>query len=193
MISINNCPQTTMDLIRLILVNQFNDISQERINIYDEKWQIPPDSSLFLTIEYRSGRCLSNRNNFIPATLPEDVVESQDVNMVEQIVVGIFSKDRTATQRKEEVLMAIMSSYAQQLQEKYAFKIARAGEIEDLSALEASAMLKRYDIVLSVYAWYNKTITPGYIGPPFTIKVIANDRGDGEMIQNVTQFTTQPT
>lgn len=191
MISLQGIPQTSMDLIRMILVNQFSDIDQSHINIYDEKWKIPPYEDLFMTVEYRSGKCLANRNTFV--STGGDPLEYQDVNMLENIVVGVFSRDRSSTQRKEEVLMGIMSSYAQSLQEKYSFKIARIGNIEDLSALEASAMLKRYDISLMVYAWYEKVITPGYIGPPFTVKVIANDPGNGEMINQFTQFTTQPT
>lgn len=189
MIEFDNEPQTSMDLIRLILVNQMN-LKPERVNIYDEKWKIPPDDELFISIEYRNGRTLANRNSFI--STGSDPIESQDVNMLENIIVGVFSRNRSATQRKEEVLMAMMSSYAQSLQEKYAFKISRAGTIEDLSSLEGSAMLKRYDIDLTVYAWYQKLIVPGYIEPPFTVKVIANDPGAGTMTQSFTQFTTQP-
>jgi hypothetical protein len=190
MISLNNIPQTSLDLIRLILINQI-DIAPERVNIYDEKWVQPPNDDLFITLEFRNSRCLANRNTLI--TAGGTTVESQDVNMLENVTVGVFSKNRSAAQKKEEVLMAIGSSYAQQLMEKYAFKISRIGTIEDLSALEGSAMLKRYDVNLTVYAWYQKVITPGYIAPPYTIKVIANDPGNGEMIQNITQFTTQPT
>ena len=188
MITLNGTPQTSMDLIRLILVNQMG-LDPTKVNIYDEKWKIPPYDDLFIVVEYRNGKVIANRNTFVGATQ----TEVQDLAMYEDIVVGVFSRNREATQRKEEVLMAILSSYAESLQEKYSFKIARAGMIEDLSALEGSAMLKRYDIGLKVYAWYEKIITPGFIQPPFTVKVIANDPGTGEIINQFTQFLTQPT
>ncbi len=127
MIAINSVPQTSMDLIRNIIVAQMC-LKPERVNIYDEKWKIPTDEELFITIEYRNGKCISNRNIFISDGEPP--TEEQNVNMLENITVGIFSRDRSATQRKEEVLMGIMSSYAQSLQEKFSFSIARIGNIE---------------------------------------------------------------
>lgn len=190
MITLNSVPQTSMDLLRLIIINQLG-LDPSRVNVYDEKWKIPNDESLEIVLEYRSGKCIANRNNFISTgSTPTEV---QDLNMLEQITVGVFSKNREATQRKEEVLMAILSSFAQGLQEQYAFKIARVGPITDLSALEGTAMLKRYDIDLAVYAWYTKTITPGYIAS-YTIQVIA-DIGGGKEIsrtivpQKLTAFT----
>lgn len=190
MIEIDEIPQTSMDLIRKIIVNQMS-LDPQSVNIYDEKWKIPPTDGLFVTVEYRSGKVVANQNLFV--STGGDPVEYQEVNMLEQITVGVFSRDRSSTQRKEEVLMAILSSYAQQLQEKYSFKINRAGPITDLSQLEGAAMLKRYDIDLRVFAWYEKIITPGYIQPPYTLKVIANDPGQGEIIRNITQFETLPT
>ncbi len=188
MIEIQEVPQTSMDLLRLILVNQLG-LNAQDVNIYDEKWKIPPTENLFIVLEYRSGECIANRNLF-DAT-GGDPVEYQEINMLEQITVGVFSRDRSATQRKEEVLMAILSSYAQGIQEKYSFKIARVGNIADLSAVEGTAMLKRYDIDLSVYAWYSKNVTPGYIDN-FTIQAIV-DVGGTTMEQDITQETSDPT
>ncbi len=186
MIELQNVPQTSMDLLRLIIINQMG-LAKDRVNIYDEKWKIPPDDDLFIVLEYRSGKCIANRNTFIG----EDETEVQDVNMLEHITVGVFSRNRTATQRKEEVLMAILSSYAQGLQEKYAFKIARAGSIEDLSALEGTAMLKRYDIDLTVFAWYTKTISPDYFSS-YRLQVIVDTNGS-EITRNIDQFLVEPT
>ena len=189
MIEINNTPQTSTDLLRMILVEQM-DLDQEKVNIYDEKWKIPPDDDLFIVLEYRAGKCLANRNTFV--STGGDPEEHQDLNMLEDIIIGIFSRNRSATLRKEEVLMALISSYAQSLQEKYSFKILRAGRIQDLSELEGSAMLKRYDIEVRVFAWYKKVITPGFIKPPYRLKVLANDAGDGIMEAEVTQFESLP-
>jgi len=162
----------------------------ERVNIYNEKWIIPDHDELEITIEYRNGRVIANRNLFDASVDPP--VEWQELNMLESIVVGVFSRNLEAQLRKEEVFMALKSQYAQFLQEQYSFKIARAGMIQDLSALEGPAMLKRYDIEFNVYAWYERTITVGALIPPFNIEVIANDKGNGEIKELVTQFTVQP-
>lgn len=189
MIKINDIPQTSMDLIRLIILDQI-DIAPERVNIYGEKWIIPPGDDLFVTIEYVNGRCIANRNTFI--STGGDPIEKQDLNMMENITVGVFSKNRSAAQRKEEIIMAMMSLYSQSLQEKYAFKIARNAPIQDLSFIEGSAMLKRYDINLVVFAWYQKIVSPNYIISPISLKVIANDVGSGTMTRQLNQFTELP-
>lgn len=189
MIEINNTPQTSMDLLRMILVDQMC-LDPDRVNIYDEKWKIPSIDDLFIVLEYRRGKCIGNRNTFI--STGGEPEEHQNLNMLEDITIGVFSRNRSATQRKEEVLLAIMSSYAQSLQEAYAFKIARAGIIQDLSELEGSAMLKRYDIEVRVFAWYKKIITPNYISPPYILKIYANDPGDGIIKTQVTQLESLP-
>lgn len=191
MISLDGVPQTSMDLIRIILIDQMC-MKPERVNIYDEKWIIPPHENLFITIEYRNGKTIGNNNYFVNSADSGAPVECQVVNMLENIVVGVFSRNREATLRKEEVLMSIMSSYSEYIQESYGFKIARAGQIEDLSALEGTAMLKRYDIELNVYAWYKRLLIPGYIAPPFTLQVTVNDSGNGEIQRDITQFLTPP-
>lgn len=190
MIKIEGVPQTSMDLIRLILINQMK-MRQDRVNIYDNKWVIPDHDEMFITIEYRTGKMIANRNLFDGTQTPP--VEYQELNMLETIVVGVFSRNDESQYRKEEVLMSIKSQYAQLMQETFTFKIARAGDIEDLSELEGAAMLKRYDIELMVYAWYERQVLPGYMVPPLNIQVIANDRGIGEIKANVQQLLTLPT
>ena len=186
---IADIPQTAMDLIRLILIDQMK-MQQDRVNIYDNKWKIPTYDDMFITVEYRNGKTIANRNIFDGTQDP--TVEYQELNMLESIVVGVFSRNNEAMYRKEEVLMSIRSQFSQFMQEKYAFKIARAGNIQDLSAVEGAAMLKRYDIELSVYAWYERVVTVGSIVPPFAIQVIANDPGNGEIIRNIKDVSKLP-
>ena len=191
MITINGTPQTSMDLIRLIIINQLQ-LEQDRVNIYDNKWIMPNTDEMFITIEYRNGKTIGNNRKFINDANLQKPIEIQTVNMFETIVVGVFSRNDEAQYRKEEVLMAIKSSYAQLFQESYGFKIGSNCEIQDLSALEATAMLKRYDIELHVWAWYTKTIKPGYLIPPFNILVKANDQGSGILNAEVTASSQLP-
>lgn len=189
----NSIPATSMDLMRLILINQMA-LQPERVNVYDEKWVMPNIEDMFLTLEYRNATCISNNSQFIntsasPASTP---IEIQTVNMFEKIVVGVFSRTREAIRRKEEVLMAFSSSYAQLMQETWSFKVSRNASIEDLSVLEGNAMLRRFDIEFSVFAWYQKTISPNWIIPPYLIQVTANDAGTGIIKQTITQLSQLP-
>ena len=191
MVEIEGVPQTSMDLIRLIIINQMK-MQQDRVNIYDNKWIMPDHDEMFITIEYRNGKAIGNNRQFCNDSATSTPYEIQTVNMFEKIVVGVFSRNNEAQYRKEEVLMAIKSSYAQLFYETFAFKVGANGQIEDLSALEGAAMLKRYDIELNVWAWYQKKIVPGYLVPPMTIMVTANDQGSGILTAEVTASSQLP-
>lgn len=191
MVSIDGVPQTSMDLIRIILVNQMN-MDPQFVNIYDNKWVVPNIEDMFITVEYRNGKTIANNSVFVNDSPTSTPTECQVVNMFEKIVVGVFSRNQEAQLRKEEVLMSIRSQYAQLMQETWAIRIAQNADIEDLSALEGTAMLKRYDIELNVWAWYVRKITPGYLNPPMSLLVKANDQGAGLLEAQVTASSQLP-
>ena len=70
--------------------------------------------------------------------------------------------------------MAFNSVYAQQIQEINSFKISRNIRIEDISFLEATARLYRFDLHLVVFAWYNKTKTTDFYDS-FSARLLVND------------------
>jgi hypothetical protein len=157
----NGKVQTTLDFIQDILVKEM-ELPQDRVLIYDDRTKLPTDDGIFITIEYKgSPKVLSNRN--IPQSSSSDLSEVQVVNTQEIIAIDIFSRNFDALKRKEEVLMAINSQYAQQSQEKNGFKIFRIPSgFEDLSELEGSAMIKRYEASIVVFAWYTKSKSVDY-------------------------------
>ena len=142
--------QLTLDLIRGILVKELG-INDDRVNIYNQKFKIPPDDQIFIEVGYKgSPKTISSRN--IVKDVAGNFTEYQEIAMMEHIYVGMFSSGLDAIRRKEEMLMAINSVYAQQIQEANSFKIARLSAIDDLSALEGAAMLYRFEISLVVFA-----------------------------------------
>ena len=52
--------------------------------------------------------------------------------------------------------------YSQQVQEENSFHIARIAPIQDVSYLEGSAMLYRFDISVVLQAWYENLTTFDY-------------------------------
>ncbi len=79
--------------------------------------------------------------------------------------------------------MAIRSYYAQQQMERNSFMIARIAPIQDLSQLEETALLYRFDVDIVVLAWYEKSKLSEYYNQ-FSGVV------DTETIQGIT-FTPQ--
>jgi hypothetical protein len=150
------------------------DINQDRIMIYNGEWNIPPDDGIFIILERLPGRVIANRNTVKYDPSSAVYQEIQDLNIREQIVISVFSKNTEALERKDEVLMAIASLYSQQLQEKNSIKIFRIANIEDLSVLEGGSNLYRYDIPLTIFSWQQKVKTAEYFDT-FNVEVKAND------------------
>jgi len=179
----------SIDYIRNIIIEEM-ELEEDRVYIYNQKFTIPKDDELFIVLEYNGAPKVISNRNYMDMT-EEPPVEVNDLNMQERIVVGVFSKNESALQRKEEVLMAIHSIYSQNVQEQYSFRIFRSSVIEDLSFLEASALLYRFDIPLIVNAWYKKTKEKTYY-EVFQTQVTVND-GQPDMKSEVFDPREDPT
>lgn len=145
----------TLDLIRLIIIEELV-IDDDRVSIYNQKFNIPKNSGLFVYIEPKSPpKIISSRNRMLDDGLG-GANENQDSNWVEEISIGLYSKNLEAIQRKEEAAMSLHSIYSQQLQETNSFKIFRNVSIIPINEIEGTARLYRFDIECRVQAWYNK-------------------------------------
>lgn len=150
---------TLLDFIRIIILNEI-EIDEDRVNIFNEKFTLPTYEGLFIVIESKWMKVIGNRNT------AEDVsgtmTEKQELITRENVAIGLFSRNREAEQIIPYVIMALNSVYSQQTQEKYSFKIYRNPTVENLSAVEGSAMLNRFEIGLMGIAWYEKTKSADY-------------------------------
>ena len=152
--------RTTLDFICDIIEKEL-DLDESRVLIWNERTKLPKDDDLFVLVGYNgSPKPISSRNILVP--LAEGAEEHQEINMQEMISINVCSKNLDAIQRKEEILMAMNSLYAQGSQEANSFKIFKNASIEDLSSLEGSGMLNRYQMTFVVFAWYSKTKAAEY-------------------------------
>lgn len=171
-------PLGPIQVLRDILVHEMG-VDEERIMFYNQKWDIPTDSNLFMELEYKYGTPYSNRNSL--PIIKGVATEQGDVNMKEKYTIKIFSKDTSALARKEEILMALASIYSQQQQESNSFRIFPIMQIQDVSEVEASARLYRYDIEVTVFAWYSKTKIQEYYNS-LNVEVLV-DEGRTKLIE----------
>lgn len=175
-----------IDYVRDILVEELPDIPKERINIYNQKFLIPTIEGAFVVISYKgTPNIISSRNFF------EDEIEHQHLNTLEQIAIGIFSKNLEAHQQKENVVMALNSLYSIGIQAANSFRVYRGVRIEDLSFLEASAMLFRFDIGITINAWYSRVKSAEFYDS-FSTSVRANN-GSPDLTQTFDQPSTELT
>jgi len=149
-----------IDYVRDILVKSLR-LEEEQVIIYNQRnWKLPTYEGAFFVLRYDgSPVIMSNRIKQVPDGIT-GLKDVQDINAQELITVSICSRNMEALQKKEMVLFALGGTYSQQIQELNSFQIARISPIEDVSSVEASAMLNRFDIPIRVNAWYQveKTI-----------------------------------
>lgn len=151
-----NVAYLTLDLLRLIMIEELG-IDADRVTIYNQKFIIPRKAGLFVYIEYRTPpKVISSRNQLVNVDTA-DANEEQDINMLEDITIGLYSRNLDAIQRKEEAIMALHSIYSQQLQELNGFKIFRNVNLIPINEIEGPARLYRFDLECRVQSWYSKT------------------------------------
>ena len=163
----------TLDLIRLSLIEEMG-IDEDKVIIYNQKFVIPPTSGLYIYVERKgSQREISSRNKMIVDALG-NANENQDSNWIEDICVGIYSRDLEAEQRKEEAAMALHSIFSQQMQELNSFKIFREVNIIPIGEIEGAARLYRFDLEFKVQAWYSKVKVAQFLNA-WNVEVIVED------------------
>lgn len=141
----------TLDLIRLILLNELC-IESDRIVIYNQKFNLGKKYGMYIYIEYRVPPIIISSRN----SMDINNNENQNSNWLEEITIGVYSRNLEALQRKEEVAMSLHSIYSQQLQEAQSFKVFRNPRIIPINEIEGAARLYRFDIECKIQSWYNK-------------------------------------
>lgn len=132
-------------------------LANGRVWIYNQDYKMPEDSGLFVALDYVNSEPYAVNRSSLPIITGG---EQETVKMLarEEYAINILSKDSSARMRKEEVLMALNSTYSEQQQELYEFKIAQIPSgFTNVSELEGAGMLNRFVINIAVLAWYSKT------------------------------------
>jgi hypothetical protein len=134
--------QKDIDILICDIITVGLGLEPEKVVVYSENWDPPKDQGIYIVVSTRRGKPISNVRKY-DSTTNEEV---QTVVTYDFVDIDITSKDRTALDRKEEVLMALNSTYSDQVQNENNIKIFRLGEIMDLSFIEAASALKRFRI-----------------------------------------------
>lgn len=167
------------------LLSREMDIDQSRIMIFNSEWNIPTDKHLFISLDCLPSKIIANRNREVYDLGTSSYKEVQDLTIQETIVIGVYSKNLEAMERKEEVLMALASIYSQQLQEENSIRIFKIAPIQDLSILEGGSRLYRYDIPIVLFSWQQKSKEIPYF-ENFDVELRVND-GQPDIVVDIEQ------
>lgn len=131
-------------------------LADDQVYVYQQKINIPPDDRIYIAVGELSSKPYSNINKTVE--IDGVLSEEQSTNFAVQASIDIFSRSTQALFRKEEIILALGSNYAQQIQEAQAIRIARISQaFNNLSQLEASAIPYRFQISVTVQYKVTKT------------------------------------
>ena len=144
------------------------NLNPDRVNVYNDKFVFPNDPYLFVGVAYKMSKVYASKSEFEDTT--DGFIEKQGLNTQEHYAVIIFSRNTDALTRKEEIVQSLGSIYARQQGDTYGFKIARIAPILDVSGLDGSAILYRFEISVTMLCRYEKIIPIAWYGTfPFQV------------------------
>lgn len=142
-----------------IIQNQLG-LPDGRVYLWDQKIAQKTDAGLYVAISVLTCKPLGNVNRYNGAG--SGSVSEQSVNMYVQLQIDIISRDTEARDRKEEVILALNSDYAQTQQEANCFfigKLPAGSQFLNLSEDDGAAIPYRYNISVALQYFFAKATT----------------------------------
>ena len=171
---------STLDVIKQILDEQMN-MPVGRVFAYNSNVDLPKDSELFIPLYYAERSPIANNSKMV--TTSKGVEEHQSINMVEDVIIALISRDTSARDRVQEVFLALNSYFSRNLQAKNKLHISWIGEAYDKSFLEATSMLNRFDIKIRIFRSYEKINTVDYYDT-FSFETWVENQGENVQISS---------
>ncbi len=161
---------TDPDLILCDIISHELGLDSQHVSAFAQNWKSPKDSGLYVVVEPG----MQKTNSVVTVFDPTTQEENQSIAVVQEFILTITSKDRTAFQGKEEVLMALASIYSVQQQEAQGVKITRGTDPVDLSFIEGVSALKRYEIRCHMFYLKTKTASVSYFDTFQSLEALTN-------------------
>lgn len=142
------------------ILYQYTGLCKGSIWIRNQDRQIPNKPDLYIVVGFVSSPGIVGNVTYMKEVDGDSGTEQHEINEVqvlENIQIDLFSRNDQARLRKWEVIAALQSFYSQQQQEKNNFKIFRIpSAFIDISQPDGSAMLNRYSVTVTCMVWYRK-------------------------------------
>lgn len=130
-----------------------------RVFIWDQKINSPNDFGLYIAVSALAPKPFSNKSVIDPDTGNE----IQSVNMHVNCNIDLISRDTSALDRKEEVIMALNSIYSRQQQGLNSFRVfPLSNAFQNLSNIDGAAIPYRYNISVNIQYFTVKSAVSEY-------------------------------
>lgn len=140
-------------IIGEILQEELN-LTPERIFFYNTERFSPKDEDLYIVLQVRSQPPYGVKHEY--KTIDGVYSEVTSLNVKESIYVQCISKNNTARKRAYEVQMAMSSDYAIKKMESNGFHISKISNVTDVSNVEGTSRLNRFDCQIDILVAYEK-------------------------------------
>lgn len=144
---------TEPDVVLADILQKVLKLNANRVLVYDENYDAPKDSSLFIVISTGTSKIISSSHYFDETTQ----TEVREVALAQEYILDIQSRDRSAMSRKEEVVAALTSDYAEKQMEANTFRLFRNAQVLDLSEIAGGRAVHRYQTRCTMF--YKQTFT----------------------------------
>ena len=112
-----------------------------------------------ITVSTLQNRIFSNRTEHREEIIEDETHYFEDVYINENrtMQIDIYSRNNDARQRYPEVQACLGSTYAEQLQDKYQFRIGKISDAVNLSGLDCGSDINRFTIRFNCLTWNKYT------------------------------------
>jgi len=166
--------QEPIIILRDIIKTQLS-LTDQDVWLYNQDFKIPQTSGLFVVLEKVNSTTFANNNRFVENKTEDGINEVQTINNQDEIAIELFSKDRTAQTRQDEVRMALNSFFARQQYEIFQFRVAKINNpFINISAAEGTGMLNRFRLTVTVLSWTERIAAVVFYDSNFDAAVITD-------------------
>lgn len=133
------------------LLQRRMNLKANQVVIYNQKFNIPDTQGIFISVGFLAEKVYSSNLSYENSADQTELLEVQRLNKQETYSITVYSYNDEARQRKDEVVTALHSTLAQQMAERYAFKIGTLPSgFVDVSSNEGTKRLNRYNLTFNV-------------------------------------------
>ncbi len=131
------------------IIRQEMGLANDQVYLWDQKFDIPNDYRLYIAIGVQSAKPFGTSRDM--DTSGVGIIETMSVNMQATASIDLLSRGPDARDRKEEVLLALKSTYSIQQQDAYGFMVApHTVGFVNLSELDGPAIPYRFNLSLNL-------------------------------------------
>lgn len=147
-----------------VISNQLG-LARNRVYLWDQKIMQPTDVGMYVAIAVLRKKIFANTNKFDGSGSNSN--SDQSCNVMAMLQVDAISRDSSARDHAEDIILAINSDYSQSQQEINGFYIGKlppGSQFINVSGPDGAAIPYRYSISIAMQYFYTKTQAVPYFG-----------------------------